>query len=64
MDSTADYDVNQGPDIDTITLNACPKSLIGQKVQLITASAGSLFKAGRLPARQSMPGYIYDGGTE
>ncbi len=52
-DSTVDLDVNQGLAIDILPLHACPKSVIGQKRQLILAAACSLFKAGRLPARQS-----------
>ena len=52
-DSTVDLDVNQGLAIDIDPLHACPKSKIGQRVQLILAAGRSLFKAGRVPARQS-----------
>ena len=52
-DSTVDLDVNQGLAIDIEPLHACPNSRIGQRVQLILAAGRSLFKAGRVPARQS-----------
>ena len=52
-DSTVDLDVNQGLAIDIEPLHACPNSRIGQKFQLILAAGHSLFKAGRVPARQS-----------
>ena len=51
-DSTVDLDVNQGLAIDIEPLHACPNSKIGQKIQLIFAAGRSLFKAGRVPARQ------------
>lgn len=52
-DSTVDLDVNQGLAIDIEPLHACPKSKLGQKIQLILAAGRSLFKAERVPARQS-----------
>ena len=52
-DSTVDLDVNQGLAIDIEPLHACPNSKIGQIVQMILAAGRSLFKAGRVPARQS-----------
>lgn len=52
-DSTVDFDVNQGLAIDVLPLHACPRTTFGQKVQLILAAGSSLFKAGRVPARQS-----------
>ena len=52
-DSTVDLDVNQGLAIDILPLHACPKSKLGQKIQLILAAGRSLFKAERVPARQS-----------
>ena len=52
-DSTVDLDVNQGLAIDIDPLHACPNSKFGQKLQLVFAAGSSLFKAGRVPARQS-----------
>lgn len=52
-DSTVDLDVNQGLAIDFDALHACPNSKIGQYLQLLCAAGSSLFKAGRVPARQS-----------
>jgi len=52
-DSTVDYDVNQGLAIDILPLHACPKGTLGQKIQLVLAAGSSLFKAARVPARQS-----------
>lgn len=52
-DSTVDSDVNQGLAIDILPLHACPKSTLGKQMQLILASGSALFKAGRIPARQS-----------
>lgn len=52
-DSTVDSDVNQGLAIDILPLHACPKTALGQKIQLLLAAGTSLFKAGRVPARQS-----------
>ncbi len=52
-DSTVDLDVNQGLAIDFDVLHACPNSKIGQQLQLLCAAGCSLFKAGRVPARQS-----------
>lgn len=52
-DSTVDLDVNQGLAIDFGALHACPNSKIGQQFQVLCAAGCSLFKAGRVPARQS-----------
>lgn len=52
-DSTVELDVNQGLAVDILPLYACPNSLFGQKIQLIFAAGSSLFKAGRIPARQN-----------
>ena len=52
-DSTVDLDVNQGLSVEIDVFHACPKSRIGQMVQLMLASISSLFKAGRVPARQN-----------
>lgn len=52
-DSTVDLDVNQGLAIDIEPLHACPNTKVGQKLQLVLAAGRSLFKAGRVPARQS-----------
>ena len=52
-DSTVDLDVNQGLAIDVLPLHACPNSQVKQKLQLILAAGSSLFKASRIPARQS-----------
>ncbi len=51
-DSTVGLDVNQGLSVDFGCVRACPDSWVGQQFQLICASARSLFKAGRVPARQ------------
>lgn len=51
-DSTVDIDVNQGLAIDIEPLHACPDSILAQKVQVVLAAGRSLFKAGRVPARQ------------
>lgn len=52
-DATVDYDVNQGVAIDILPLHACPNCSFEQKMQLLFAAGSSLFKAGRVPARQS-----------
>lgn len=52
-DSTYALDVNQGLAVDILPLHACPNHKIGQKLQLALASGCSLFKAGRVPVRQS-----------
>lgn len=52
-DATVNYDVNQGVAIDIEPFHACPNSKLLQKIQLILAAGRSLFKAGRIPARQS-----------
>ena len=52
-DSTEKYDVNQGLSIDIGTLTVTPKSKLGQWVQTILGAGLCLFKAGRVPARQS-----------
>lgn len=52
-EETYETDTNQGVALEIAVLNACPKSKIGQKVQLILAAGASLFKAQRLPKRQN-----------
>ena len=52
-EETCETDTNQGVALEIAVLNACPKSKIGQKVQLILAAGASLFKAQRLPKRQN-----------
>ena len=52
-DSTEHFDVNQGLSVDLGTIHACPRTRIGRKFQLLCAAGCSLFKAGRVPARQS-----------
>ena len=52
-DSTVDLDVNQGLAIDIAAFHACPNTKLGQNIQLIVAAGCSLFKASRVPARQS-----------
>lgn len=52
-DSTEHFDVNQGLSVDLGAIHACPRSKIGQNFQLLCAAGSSLFKAGRVPARQS-----------
>lgn len=54
---TCDTDTNQGVALEIAILNACPKSELGQRVQLILAAGTSLFKAQRLPNRQSKAVY-------
>ena len=51
----ASYNVDgiQGVGIDLGPIHAAPKSKLGQKFQLICAAGCSLFKASRLPNRQS-----------
>ena len=56
--TSVDTDGNQGLGIDFGPLHAAPESKIGQKLQLICASGSCLFKASRLPNRQSRPVYI------
>lgn len=46
---TYNTDTNQGVALEIGILNACPKSKIGQKIQLMWAAGASLFKAQRLP---------------
>lgn len=52
-DSTVDSDVNQGLAIDILPLHASSNNRFGQRLQLLLAAGSSLFKAGRIPARQS-----------
>ncbi|NBH32793.1 hypothetical protein D3Z58_04320 [Clostridiaceae bacterium] len=52
-DSTVNLDVNQGLAIDICPLHACPRSKFSQNIQVVLAAGSSLFKAGRVPARQS-----------
>ena len=52
-EASVDTDGNQGVGIDLGPMHAVPRSKIGQKLQLICAAGCSLFKASRLPNRQS-----------
>ncbi|MBQ6366382.1 MAG: LicD family protein [Oscillospiraceae bacterium] len=52
-DSTVKYDVNQGLSVDLGCLVVTPNSKIGQLFQVLIGAGLSLFKAGRVPARQS-----------
>ena len=56
--ASVDTDGNQGLGIDFGPLHAAPESRIGQKFQLLCASGSCLFKASRLPNRQSKKVYI------
>jgi len=56
--ASVNTDTNQGVGVDFGPLHAAAKSYIGQKLQLVCACGRSLFKAGRLPNRQSKPVYI------
>jgi len=46
-------DTNQGVALEICVLSACPKSLFSQKIQIALGAGASLFKAQRLPNRQS-----------
>lgn len=50
---TYETDTNQGVALEIGILNACPESKSGQMIQLVWAAGASLFKAQRLPNRQS-----------
>lgn len=52
-EASVDTDGIQGVGIDLGPMHAAPKSRIGQKFQLVCAAGCSLFKASRLPNRQS-----------
>ena len=52
-DSTVNYDVNQGLAIDMGPLKVCPKTKIGEIVQMVCGAGMVLFKAGRIPARKN-----------
>lgn len=55
--ASVDTDGVQGVGIDLSPLHAAPNSKLGQKLQLICAAGCSLFKASRLPNRQSKAVY-------
>ena len=57
-EASVDTDTNQGVAIDFGSLHAAAKTKIGRMLQLMFACGRSLFKAGRLPNRQSKPVYI------
>ena len=57
-EASVDIDGVQGVGIDLGPMHAAPKSKIGQKLQLICAAGCSLFKASRLPNRQSKVVYV------
>ena len=52
-DSTVNYDVDQGLAVDLGSLTVCPRTKIGEEIQIICGAGLSLFKAGRIPARKS-----------
>lgn len=54
-DSTYAVDVNQGLAVDIGVLSVCPESKFAQKMQVVYGAGLSLFKAGRVPVRQSKP---------
>ncbi len=56
--ASVDIDCNQGLGLDLGPLHAVPESRIEQTLQWIFAAGRSLFKASRLPNRQSKPIYI------
>jgi len=56
--ASVDTDGNQGVGIDLGPMHAAPDSKIGQKLQLLFAAGCSLFKASRLPNRQSKIIYL------
>lgn len=56
-EATCDTDTNQGLALEIAVLNACPNTSLGQKIQLVFAAGASLFKAQRLPNRQSKAVY-------
>lgn len=55
--ASADTDTNQGVALDLIPVNAAPNNRLLQKLQLLCAAGSSLFKASRLPNRQSKAVY-------
>lgn len=57
-EASVDTDTNQGVALDFGALHAAAKTKIGRTFQLICACGKSLFRAGRLPNRQSKPIYI------
>ena len=57
-EASVDIDGVQGVGIDLGPMHAAPKSKLGQKLQLICAAGCSLFKASRLPNRQSKAVYL------
>ncbi|MDO5131372.1 MAG: LicD family protein [Eubacteriales bacterium] len=56
--ASVDTDTNQGVALDFGALHAAARTGIGRKFQLACACGRSLFKAGRLPNRQSRPVYL------
>lgn len=56
--ASVNTDGRQGLGLDLGPVHAVPDSKIGQKFQLLCAAGCSLFKASRLPNRQSKPVYI------
>ncbi len=57
-EASVDTDTNQGVAIDFGPLHAAARTKVGRAVQLACACGRSLFKAGRLPNRQSRKVYI------
>lgn len=56
--ASVDTDTNQGLGLDFGALHAAAKTKPGRMIQLALACGRSLFRAGRLPNRQSKPVYI------
>ncbi len=56
--ASVDTDTNQGLGVDFGALHAAARTKPGRMIQLALACARSLFRAGRLPNRQSKPVYI------
>ena len=52
-DSTVNYDVNQGLAVDIGPLKVCPRTKLGEIIQIVSGAGMVLFKAGRIPARKS-----------
>lgn len=58
-ESSMNTDTNQGVSLDLVPLHAAASSKIGRMFQLMCACGCSLFKAGRLPNRQSKVVYNF-----
>ena len=58
VEASVNTDTNQGVALDFAPLHAAASSIVGRMFQLLCACGCSLFKAGRLPDRQSKVVYI------